>query len=340
LEEGEQPIEIAERIAAEILSTCRADVTIHQNGRRTVLQEVEMPLNGNHDARLLEGKPVVVASGGALGVTAACLIALAEIAPLRLVLLGRTAFSEEPRGLAGIQDSPGIQSELLRMARANGLSPTPKELSAHSRNVLTNREISRTLTTLKSLGSEAIYLSTDVTDATAVATAMAEVRRTFGPVQILIHAAGILADKSIAEKSAEQFMQVFAPKVLGLRSLLDATADDPLRFICLFSSVAGRYGNAGQADYAMANAALNQIAWEEAQRRDGRCIVRALNWGPWDGGMVTPELRERFVSKGIPVMPMPEGVAAFVRELQHPSHDSAEVDIVLAASLKTLAANR
>jgi hypothetical protein len=56
--------------------------------------------------------------------------------------------------------------------------------------------------------------------------------------------------------------------------------------------------------------------------------------------MVTPELRERFASKGIPVMPMPEGVAAFVRELQHPSHDSAEVDIVLAARLKTLAANR
>ena len=158
-----------------------------------------------------------------------------------------------------------------------------------------------------------------------------EVRNRWGRVDIVVHGAGIVADKRIVEKSTKQFSQVFATKVIGLRSLLQATANDELRFICIFSSVAGRYGNAGQADYAMANAVLNSIAKEEASRRGPRCVVRALNWGPWDGGMVTPELRQHFSTMGIPVISMQDGVHAFVRELQHKSSDPADVDVVLAA---------
>src|SRR6185436_20548529 len=102
-------------------------------------------------------------------------------------------------------------------------------------------------------------------------------------------------------------------KVLGLRTLLTLTTEDDLKFIFLFSSVAGRYGNAGQADYAMANSVLNQIAKDEAAQRGSNCVVRALNWGPWDGGMVTPELRDHFAARGVPIIPVHEGAAAFVR---------------------------
>ena len=38
-----------------------------------------------------------------------------------------------------------------------------------------------------------------------------------------------------------------------------------------------------------------------------------------------------FETMGIPVLPIPEGAAAFVRELQHLNHDPAEVDVVVAA---------
>ena len=120
--------------------------------------------------------------------------------------------------------------------------------------------------------------------------AVDEVRGAWGPISGVIHAAGVVADRRIGDKTHEQFDAVFETKVKGLRALLEATRPDPLRWILLFSSVAARLGNAGQSDYAMANEVLNKVAAFEAQQRPD-CTVRSLCWGPWESGMVTPSLR-------------------------------------------------
>jgi len=83
----------------------------------------------------------------------------------------------------------------------------------------------------------------------------------------------------------------------------------------------------------MANAALNQVAREEALRRGPDCVVRSLNWGPWAGGMVTPEMRDHFAARGIATIGMKDGAHAFLRELQYRSTDPADVDVVLAAGI-------
>src|SRR5262249_55225772 len=91
---------------------------------------------------------------------------------------------------------------------------------------------------------------------------------------------------------------------------------DPLGWLCTFASVAARTGNAGQADYAMANEILNKVAAVEARRRGGACRVVSIGWGPWDGGMVTPALRKHFAARGIGTLPLAQGAGAFVDELQ------------------------
>ena len=72
------------------------------DGRRVVLRSVEAPVQSAR-LRLSDGD-VVVASGGARGVTAATLIALASCARLRFVLLGRTTQAAEPAECAGIEE--------------------------------------------------------------------------------------------------------------------------------------------------------------------------------------------------------------------------------------------
>jgi hypothetical protein len=84
----------------------------------------------------------------------------------------------------------------------------------------------------------------------------------------------------------------------------------------LFSSAAAREGNAGQADYAMANEVLNKVAHVEARRRGNGCRVVSIGWGPWEGGMVTPALRRHFESRGVTLLPVAAGAASFVRELE------------------------
>ena len=128
-------------------------------------------------------------------------------------------------------------------------------------------EVRETLHALQQAGSPARYVCLDARDGAAVASALAEARRQWGPITGIIHGAGVLADRAIANLSPAQFESVFSTKVEGLRALLDATSEDPLDVLCMFSSVAARYGNAGQAAYAMANETINRAARAEGARR-------------------------------------------------------------------------
>ena len=82
----------------------------------------------------------------------------------------------------------------------------------------------------------------------------------------------------------------------------------------LFSSTTARFGRTGQVAYAAANEVLNKTAQAEARRRPG-CRVVAVNWGPWDGGMVTPGLRKVFEAEGVGLIPLADGAAFLVQEL-------------------------
>ena len=82
----------------------------------------------------------------------------------------------------------------------------------------------------------------------------------------------------------------------------------------LFSSSTGRFGRTGQVDYAVANEVLNKMAQQQAGLRPA-CRVLSLNWGPWDGGMVTPALKQLFADEGIAVIDLNAGADYLVREI-------------------------
>lgn len=150
----------------------------------------------------------------------------------------------------------------------------------------------------------------------------------------------MLADRRIVDKTDAQFDTVFRTKVQGLRSLLAATAADELRLLCVFSSVAARTGNEGQADYAMANEVLNKVAVAERTRRGPGCIVKSFAWGPWSGGMVDDALAQRFRSMGVALLPLDVGAAMFVAEIASPQVDQVEVMIGSATLGAPAAASR
>ncbi|MFD2331655.1 SDR family oxidoreductase [Cohnella sp. GCM10020058] len=277
-----------------------------------------------------EDRAVLLVSGGARGVTAAAIAALARAERPRLILLGRTPLEEEPAVCSGIADDAGMKRALLEQAKAEGAAIGLAELGRRVQRILMNREIAGNLQTLRALGSEVVYVPVDVQDAEALRNALQPIRAGWGPITGIVHGAGVLADKAIADKTVEQFDYVFDTKVGGLRALLSVTEDDPLTLICLFSSVSARSGNAGQADYAMANEVLNKCAQAEAVGRGPGCIVKSINWGPWDGGMVSPLLKKHFEQRGVNLIPMEEGTAAFVAET---ADASGLVEIVIGGSV-------
>ncbi|MFU8802545.1 MAG: SDR family NAD(P)-dependent oxidoreductase, partial [Bradymonadaceae bacterium] len=329
---GASSQEIATRLANELLTGGpEVEVALDLDGQRHTLRtEPLSPVEARADTLPVDETSVIVASGGARGVTARCLIELANAAHPRFVLLGRTPLTDEPASLQGIDDEAALKRALLDTSRAAGESLTPPQLSQRVSKIVAAREVRATLQALEDAGSQAEYIAVDVRNFNNLHRCLAPVREKWGPITGIVHAAGVLADKLIAEKTDEGFDRVFATKVEGLQALLSATREDPLRFIALFSSVAGRTGNVGQSDYAMANEVLNKVAQAEAGRRGASCVTKSLNWGPWAGGMVSPALEAHFESQGVSLIDLGAGARAFVAELCDPS---AHVEVVLGDGL-------
>jgi acyl transferase domain-containing protein len=282
----------------------------------------------------LEAGDVVVVSGGGRGVTAAAAMALAGQVHPSLVLLGRSPLPEpESEWLEGINDPAEMKRALLENG-FEGRTPRPKDLEKAYRKVQSGREIHRTLEQLSSLGIDAQYHSLDIRDPEDVERCIDGVRRSLGPVRALIHGAGVLCDRLIVDKAPEQYRAVYDTKVKGLANLLSATAQDPLKHLILFSSVAARFGNVGQSDYAMANEALNKMALALARQREN-CRVRSINWGPWAGGMVTDALKRQFEKRGIDLIALDAGAQAMVDEMAA----SGPVEIVIGGGLVPAAAS-
>jgi acyl transferase domain-containing protein/NAD(P)-dependent dehydrogenase (short-subunit alcohol dehydrogenase family) len=295
------------------------------HGRRRVLALQAAPYaTGDPAAPDLQPADVVVISGGARGIAAAAARALAHRMGPKLVLLGRTAEpGPEPDWIRGVTEESALKKAILAH-QFDGAVDSPKTLERAYRSHMNRREIAATLADIRSLGGDVIYRSLDIRNAEEVRGVLDEIRAEAGPITALIHAAGVLEDRLILDKTPDQFDRVFATKVDGFEALTAALDGDPLKYVVVFSSVAARTGNVGQADYAMANEALNKKAQQLARVRTG-CRVAAINWGPWDGGMVSGVLKREFERRGIPLIAIDRGVECLLREMAAPPPQPVEV---------------
>jgi NAD(P)-dependent dehydrogenase (short-subunit alcohol dehydrogenase family) len=275
----------------------------------------------------LKVKPssVFLASGGARGITAQCVIRLAQDYGGRWILLGRSAITEAELDWAvDCFDEAELKKRILQNFVAQGLKPLPKEVQSAFKAISTRREILDTLREIEAAGGQAEYLSADVTDFEHLRVQLAAVTHRWGPISGILHGAGNLADKLIEKKTVADFESVYAAKVQGLENLLRCIPAEQLNYLVLFSSVVAFYGNAGQTDYAIANEILNKSA-HRLKGQHPNCHVVAINWGPWDSGMVTPELKKIFAEHDVEVIPVEAGTELLSEELRNQNRDIAQV---------------
>jgi acyl transferase domain-containing protein/NAD(P)-dependent dehydrogenase (short-subunit alcohol dehydrogenase family) len=305
--------ELADHIVDECLLAGQLEVGIANNERHT-LELNTTEIDGNKTSGTLNTKDVVVVTGGARGVTAEIALALAETYHTNLLLLGR---SEKPEPEAEWLTVLSTEAEIKKAILAKeGEGITPKVLNTACHKILADREIRNNLQRIESTGIKVIYRAVDVQDKTRVIAAVDEARRILGNIAGFVHGAGVLADKLIVDKTKEQFSKVYATKAAGLDSLLAATENDQLKIMIMFSSSTGRFGRQGQCDYAVANEVLNKVAQQQATLRKD-CRVVSVNWGPWDGGMVTPALKRIFKSEGVGVIDLKAGADYLMQEIAH-----------------------
>ncbi|MBV6625859.1 MAG: SDR family NAD(P)-dependent oxidoreductase [Rivularia sp. (in: Bacteria)] len=275
---------------------------------------------------MINENSVCLITGGGKGITAFSAIRLALEYKCKFVLLGRSPFSQvpEPAWCRDCSSETELKRRILERLVADGEKPTPMMVHKEFRAISSRREIEQTISAIQASGGTAEYISIDVTDKDVLSKKLAEVQSRLGKITAIVHGAGNLADKPIERKTESDFDKVYNPKVKGLNNLLKCIPPSQLNSLVLFSSVVGFYGNAGQTDYSIANETLNKTAYL-IQEQYPDCHVVAINWGPWDSGMVSPELKRAFAQRNIETIPVEVGTQMLVEELTGESQDTQVV---------------
>ncbi|PPK66165.1 type I polyketide synthase [Actinokineospora auranticolor] len=183
---------------------------------------------------------------------------------------------------------------------------------------------------LAAAGATARVVTCDVADRDAV-RALVDAVPEDKPLRAVVHAAGVVADAPLHAQREPDLRRVLAPKVDAAWHLHEATADLDLAAFVLFSSIAGVVGNAGQANYAAANAALDAVAAHRAARG---LPSTSLAWGLWADGMgadLSAADLARLRRGGMAPLSVPDGLALFDAALGDPRPHAVPARLDLSA---------
>ena len=313
--------EMAQIVVQELLLPGGRLEVGYPQGVRTVFHTVPESI-GAREAVISPSKDwVVLITGGARGITAE--IARELVVPgMRLILLGKSPL---PGVESALTAGKGDRTLLRQVFLQQGLALTPVQIERKIDGVLRDRTIADNLQQLSKAGAVVEYVALDVRDEKVFGAFIDNICDRYGRLDAVIHGAGIIEDKLIVDKTLASFDAVFDTKVDSTFILSRHLKFDSLQLLVLFSSVAGRYGNRGQGDYAAANEVMNRLAWQTSQKWSNTRVV-AINWGPWDSlGMANEAVKRKFIERGVVSITVPAGRQFFADELRYGSKKEVEV---------------
>ncbi|WP_007026124.1 type I polyketide synthase, partial [Saccharomonospora iraqiensis] len=185
-------------------------------------------------------------------------------------------------------------------------------------------------TELAELGARVV--ACDLTDRAAVAELLASIPAEH-PLTSVVHVAGVLDDGVVGALTPERVDRVFAPKVDAVGHLHELTRGCDLAEFTVFSSAAGVFGGAGQANYAAANAYLDALA---RHRRGLGLPTTALAWGLWDeADSMAADLgsadRGRLTRAGVGALSTPDALRLLDLAVEAPAATAVPMHLDLAA---------
>ncbi|WP_075222045.1 type I polyketide synthase [Acuticoccus yangtzensis] len=323
--------ELSARIVFEELRLPGGRIEVgYPEGTRTIFRSVAQDVPDVADRDALPKGAVVVATGGARGITAEALHAIAKDG-VTFVIVGRSPLpTQDADRFPAAKTLADLRGAIIADAKAKKEPLKPALVERQARAILRDREILSNLAEFKAAGVTIEYRIADAQDPKALTRMVKDLYRDLGRVDGIIHGAGVIEDRLLVEKDAESWLRVVETKILGALAMARAIDPKSLKFFVMFGSVAGRYGNAGQSDYSAANELLNRLGLQFRALWPDTVKVAVANWGPWAGtrhgpGMVSDETRRKFEGKGVILVEPAGGAEACRDEILKAPTDMVEV---------------
>jgi len=314
---------VADSILAELTHERSHNEIGYVNGKRFEIHWRVDDRQPDDDKPPLEPGSVVLAVGGARGITASICRELAQRTKAHFVLVGRSALQQEADDAGG--DPITLESarrKLLEEYRTEGKSVVPAELERLAWQRVWAEERVRNVRVLRDMAQSVTYRQCDLTDPDATIELIRDVCKEYGHIDLVINGAGALVERTIEEFEPEAFVAGFKPKALGTANLLAALQDiEPGAFVNL-SSVVGRWGHMGLASYAVGHVTASVLVAGMRGRRGGKWLN--LLYGPWlDVGMTRQgSTIERVRDSGGAFVGERQGSQYFVAELQAETNET------------------
>lgn len=224
-------------------------------------------------------KDVVLATGGAKGITAECVLVFARAAGVQLALVGSS--------------SPSMRNEQ-------------------------HDEILHTLKRAHEAGLSAHYYQCDITDAGSVRKLVCQVEKKQGRITGLVHGSGLNRPGELRHVSFEHALEEISPKLIGAMNLCTALRDRPPKLFIALSSFIGITGLPQNGWYGFSNEALHLLLRRYGATEPGTATL-SIAFSIWDevGMGIRMGSTSRLSKLGMEALSVQEGTARFLRLAMH-----------------------
>ncbi len=231
------------------------------NKRCTIICKPEL-LEKEKERTTLKGKKVLI-TGGGRGLGALFAKTIAARHKSHLVILDVIELNSDSARFAAMSEAElktyktgTLWGELKKKAA----KATPAVLEREFTRIKDSAQLYRSIEELKALGVKVNYYRCDLNDKEVFQSVMNNIKTDLGQLDGVVHFAGLERSKLVVDKTLEEFLLIFKTKADSAINMLKSGAVKEKGFWVMISSIAGKFGNIGQSDYAAASDYISKLA--------------------------------------------------------------------------------
>ncbi|MCI7535991.1 SDR family NAD(P)-dependent oxidoreductase [Candidatus Avelusimicrobium faecicola] len=327
------PDEMAQTTMDEVLhGDMRLMIGTRQKVRSTILS-VPMRLDRSVKHFDLAGKTIIF-TGSGRGIGAMLAQKIAAQYHSKIIILDIIEIQEKTPVWATMNEAElaALKKQMWEEMRADHTQKaTPVMLERAFGRVKDSVTLYNNMQKLRDLGSEVEYYHCDVMNSSMMKEVCTKIKAKNSRVDGLIHFAGLERSKLIYDKDPMEYYRIFDVKATSFASFLANNVVKDKGFFAFASSIAGKYGNLGQSDYASANDYLAKSALS-LSNQGYRAISIAMSAYKNVGMGVRAGVETFLRSNGVDFVDPEDGMQIFLDEIVY----GRVPEIVLTGSLGRL----